>query len=68
MLIFFSVFPLQDIESAKASAKRMVLCVQEDGMHILFANLLKAADSSLTHFRSTAAMLIGTFEDFFSFH
>ncbi len=38
----------------------MVLCVREDGVHILFADLLKATDSPLAHVRSTAAMLIGT--------
>lgn len=50
----------QDLESAKAYAQKMVLCVREDGMHILFSELIKATDNSSPGFRASAVMLIGT--------
>lgn len=52
----------EELESAKSYGQKMVLCVREDGMHILFAELLRAADnSSSASFRTSAVTLLGTY-------
>jgi hypothetical protein len=49
------------LESAKSYGQKMVLCVREDGMHILFGELLRAADNPSASFRTSAVTLIGTY-------
>lgn len=51
----------EELESAKSYGQKMVLCVREDGMHILFAELLRAADNSSASFRTSAVTLLGTY-------
>lgn len=49
----------QDLEVAKGYGQKMVLCVKEDGMHIIVSELLKATEHPSPTFRVSALTLLG---------